>query len=328
MKRSEEFKVLNNEATALFIRGDFDKAEQKYLKAIEKNPKSHTTINNLGFLYAEKGDYDEAIKYYEQSLAINPTFATAHLNMGVAFMAQQKWTRAKKELNKACAIDESNYLVWENLTKYYLSQGDYDNAEHAWRNVIAINGEDSDGYVQLAIISISKHEYDHAEDILSDVISRNPRYHLAYTYLGIICGLRNNYGLAIDFYTNALGIVPEDIFTRYQLALSFLTLQQLDKAARELERILLVNDRLMDVKVDLAVVYLAQNRLDESESLLDSILSKAPDCDKAMYYKAAILLTRGKKEKAVKILKGLETSNKLYAETARQLLNDIWAAGS
>ena len=53
---------------ALFNLDDFEGAIEKYLKAIELNPKNYTAYNNLGNAYLSRNNYSEGWKYYEYRL--------------------------------------------------------------------------------------------------------------------------------------------------------------------------------------------------------------------------------------------------------------------
>jgi ADP-heptose:LPS heptosyltransferase len=56
---------------ALFNLDDYEGAIEKYLKAIELNPKNYNAYNNLGHAYLSRNNYFEGWKYYEYRLKKN-----------------------------------------------------------------------------------------------------------------------------------------------------------------------------------------------------------------------------------------------------------------
>ncbi|MCX7957110.1 MAG: tetratricopeptide repeat protein [Endomicrobia bacterium] len=85
----------------------FDKAIQNYLKAVELNPNSYASYNNLGniMFYINR---KEAIKYYLKSIEINPQQVDARINLGITYYYEGKLNLAAEQFNEVLKIDPTN----------------------------------------------------------------------------------------------------------------------------------------------------------------------------------------------------------------------------
>ncbi len=89
-------------------RGDLERAEQSYLRAVELKPRFAQAHDNLGIVYARRGDTAKAIESFRTALRLQPKSCQAATNLGVALEqsgqredARRQWTQAL-ELDPAC----------------------------------------------------------------------------------------------------------------------------------------------------------------------------------------------------------------------------------
>ncbi len=141
----EEFRLkiaiyFNNLGLIFHNSGDYDKAEDYYLKALkirekvleENHPDLATSYNNLGLLYHDKGDYDKAEDYYLKALNIrekvleenHPDLATSYNNLGSLYHAKGDYDKAEDYFLKALEIFEKtlgkNHPNTETVRANYL----------------------------------------------------------------------------------------------------------------------------------------------------------------------------------------------------------------
>jgi len=68
-----------------FKRGDDDRAEAAFQKAISIKANNPVAHNHLGIIYRRKGRFDDAEKAYLQAIQFKPDYANAHLNIGILY---------------------------------------------------------------------------------------------------------------------------------------------------------------------------------------------------------------------------------------------------
>jgi len=83
------------------IRADLPKALEYYLKAEEKLLKNGELFYNIGNVYAQQGDLDKALKYYIQSVTLEPDHMDAFVNMSVVSFRKGAYADADFYLYKA-----------------------------------------------------------------------------------------------------------------------------------------------------------------------------------------------------------------------------------
>ena len=122
------------------MQGRTPEAQQRYVKALEIEPRSAAAANNLAWLYAtrggnldvalqlaqtakaglpdspevsdtlgwvyyKKGLKDVAIGPLEQAVRAVPGKATYHFHLGMAYLSANDWAKARASLQRALALD-------------------------------------------------------------------------------------------------------------------------------------------------------------------------------------------------------------------------------
>ena len=133
--------------------GDFDKAKQNFLKAIQANPSFAPSYNNLGVLYRLQGNFKEALRYFNSAESIyynnyeqNYTkLAGTYNNKGILFKDKGDYFQALKYYNNALNLlldsqedHKSIGQVYNNIGIIYYSQGQLQNALEVFEKSIEI----------------------------------------------------------------------------------------------------------------------------------------------------------------------------------------------
>jgi tetratricopeptide (TPR) repeat protein len=92
-------------------------AEVQYKQAIQVNPQSLPTYNELACLYINAGHFDPALLILRRALAIDPEFVIAYYNLGVAYAGKNDFSQARQMWQKALAIKPDYLAAQEALEK-------------------------------------------------------------------------------------------------------------------------------------------------------------------------------------------------------------------
>jgi tetratricopeptide (TPR) repeat protein len=90
----------NNLGYNLLLQNKIEDAQNEFLKALELNPNSIATHNNLGMILARRGDFDAALEQFQFAADA----ATAHNNLAVVLMEIGKYEQSRDHLVKALSI--------------------------------------------------------------------------------------------------------------------------------------------------------------------------------------------------------------------------------
>lgn len=88
--------TLNNMATAYLQKGQMEKAEDLLLTSLQIRADSLSTHVNLGLLYILWARYDQAVEYLETGLQMMPEQASVRNNLGVSLMRVGRFSDARK----------------------------------------------------------------------------------------------------------------------------------------------------------------------------------------------------------------------------------------
>ena len=111
--------LLYQHGTVMYLKGDLDKASERFRQVIRLNQRSARSINNLGVILRKKKKYEEAIRIINQAIEIDPKYEKAWYNLGCIFMEIDPplLKEASIFLKRAIEIDPNFDRAREQLRK-------------------------------------------------------------------------------------------------------------------------------------------------------------------------------------------------------------------
>jgi len=85
---------------------NLEKAEDEFIKATKRSPRSKIARLDLGLTYAAQGRYQEAIEQYNEAIEIDDEYAKAFNNRGAAYEKLGNYDQAKADYKMAAKLDE------------------------------------------------------------------------------------------------------------------------------------------------------------------------------------------------------------------------------
>lgn len=93
--------------TAMVLDGRSEEAERQFERALERDPKHHRALVNLGNVALEDGRTARAIELYEKALELDEDFPNAHHNLGVAYRRDGQIGKSVRSLRRAQKADRT-----------------------------------------------------------------------------------------------------------------------------------------------------------------------------------------------------------------------------
>lgn len=122
------------------VEADFNLAESKYLKLIEKNGKwSDKSKLELAQRYLLKGDFDKVIQYCQATLSATPLKVKAHYLLCKTLMAKKLYDEAILELKKLQADPESKMFESDisfKIAECHFQKSEYDKATDIYQSLL------------------------------------------------------------------------------------------------------------------------------------------------------------------------------------------------
>ena len=107
-KDPENSILMNYLGNAFVDKGEVNKAESLYKKAIKNSPAFANPYNNLGTIYAASGNFKDAIDNLQKALKYTDVKAPVYYNLGLCYLYMNDNGNAKTYFTHALDIDPSN----------------------------------------------------------------------------------------------------------------------------------------------------------------------------------------------------------------------------
>jgi len=132
--------TLSSMGTSLHMLGEYRKAEEAIIKALELDPSNSSAVNNLGLIYSSWGQNHKALVQYKKALEIkdknNIIDVTAELNnVGNVYEHLGDYDLAIEYYEKSLELTEelghlnNSFLIINNLIRIYRLNRDFDKIE-------------------------------------------------------------------------------------------------------------------------------------------------------------------------------------------------------
>jgi Tfp pilus assembly protein PilF len=110
-------RVYNWLALSYFSQGNFDQAEEQWLKAIDLKDNAFIRLN-LALAYKEQELFDQATASLKRAVDLNPRFTQAHYELSQLFVLNKEMKQAVKHFRKVIRLEPKS--EWGRLSKKYL----------------------------------------------------------------------------------------------------------------------------------------------------------------------------------------------------------------
>jgi serine/threonine protein kinase/tetratricopeptide (TPR) repeat protein len=198
---------------ALFYdrRNRYEEGIQELKRAIELTPDNSQLYLNLGAFYLDTGDAKfrpEAENALKKSIQLTPSYP-AYANLGSLYYDEQRYREAAALTEKALQLNDKNYLVWQNLVIAY-----------QWMN---------DGQKMAAA-------RERTISLLEQTVHDKPQDSLAHSILASLYANKKMADKAMSQIQTALALAPSDATTLENIAVTYESLGQREKAKLYLQK--------------------------------------------------------------------------------------------
>jgi tetratricopeptide (TPR) repeat protein len=119
-------------------------AEADLRRAVEIAPEEPTTLNYLGYSWAERGEnLEEAFKLIEKAVALAPNSGAIIDSLGWAHYQLGRYAEALPHLEKAASLEPADPTITDHLGDVYMKLGRTVEAEFQWRRALELKPSES-----------------------------------------------------------------------------------------------------------------------------------------------------------------------------------------
>jgi tetratricopeptide (TPR) repeat protein len=325
------------------------KAALELLRKLDKNALGTKAQFGFGLALAQHELFAEAIPYFELVRQSFPDSYDAGFNLANCYVQAKQFPKAIEVLRALKEGGHKTAELDNLLGEAYEGNQQVDEAIEALREATLIAPEDENNYIDLSALCIDHEAFDLGLEVLNVGLHYRPQSDRLVFQRGLLYAMQGHFDLADQDFQLASKLAPEKNLSYVGLGVSYMQTGNLPEAVRILrERTkekpndstlqYLLGEALMrsgvspgdpqfaeaksafeqsarlsqtfaPSRVELAKLYLRENRVDEAVALLEKARSLDPK-DKAAYSQLAIAYRRqGKPELAAAMLSTLARLN-------------------
>ncbi len=223
--------------------GNFTKAEDALLKAVELNPKYAIGYRTLAWLKEIMGDHKSALYWTNMALLYSPNDIETLVLRGIINMDLRKYVEAIATLQRAIELAPDEGRAYHYMGMVYLRLGSLEKALDNFLLGIKYGG-DHNSYVEAGYIYIIFKQYDRATALLNICIEAGFFPFMSYYILGYMELRRNRRQEAERYFISSIKSADEyrgngerEYYPDAYQALSYAALGNKEKAVAILERL-------------------------------------------------------------------------------------------
>ncbi|MEO6434479.1 MAG: tetratricopeptide repeat protein [Tepidisphaeraceae bacterium] len=189
-----------------------------FTHALQVNPQSFASYNNLAMGAFEAGDADAAIDLAERAVQANPTYAGVHLTLGLAHTKKGDLPAATKAFRRTLELDPGETQAMSNLARVLAEQGEVDEARPLARKSVELDPHEPAARIILGTLLAGRGEIAAAAREYEAALELAPSHPIAHANLGVLKLSRGESRQAEQHFRAALAADPDNAIARQGLA--------------------------------------------------------------------------------------------------------------
>ncbi|MEP6922115.1 MAG: protein kinase [bacterium] len=262
-------------------------AEQKIARRETANPQAYGLLLKGRFLASKggTGNRKNALEYFKQAIAIDPNYAAAYAEISASY----------------------SYLVGNNdlEPKEFIPK-----AEEAAHKALALDESLAEAHLALANLKLNAWDWANAEREYRRAIELNPNLAEAYRWYSVYNTVNRRHDEAIALITHAKELDPLSVAVNADAGFAFFMARRYDEALESMKQSLQMNPEGTLPHLYLGYTYAAMGRDKEAVAEYQEAITRGEDTPSTQIYLGAAYARLGQRDKAEKILRELETSQR------------------
>lgn len=275
-----------------------DEAVKDYEETIKIDPKNPHAYNNIGVIYKYRGEFEKAIQYFIKAIEVmdDDVYVQFYNNIGKSYKNIKEFDNAIKYYDEGICKLENEPSLYYNKAKTLMAMRKYEEAIEVYIEGAKLNDADKeDFYDEIGDAYKALQEYDNAIIWYEKVIKLNPNHSFEYRQIGNAYERRNHYDTAIAYYLKQIKINDNNPLNYICLAGAYKYKKQKIKARIYYKKALkLYMDRNRDSSFDVCEIgrcYMELNKHKEAVFYLNKAIEKpCNNCDFDGCYEAYYIL--------------------------------------
>ncbi len=336
-------------------KGEINRAIQSYQRSIELFPNNPEGYNNIGLIYRKEGNLPaaqnalqkafslasgradisynlgnicraqgnnaEAIGYFRKAVEIDPEFILGYNSLALASQREGKTADAINYFNQALLIDANHPTIRLNLGSLEEQNGNYVKALEHYKIAVRSKPSWPIGLKNLAGLQYGLKKYADAGITYEKLVSLSPRDMEARLNLISCISETGNKSQALLLLRQILAEHRENTHAMELVAKINVEMENLEEAENMYRSILAVSPDLLDVRINLAELFVRSSKYAEAAEQLQYVLSKDKSRPRAYYIMGRMARQQRQTVQAIDSFELLMSLDPHFTEGRFQLAN-------
>jgi tetratricopeptide (TPR) repeat protein len=255
--------------------------------------------NLLGIICVDQKDYTCALDAFQQAIQLDPKSVKTLNNLGNFYLAARKPELAEKEFKQSIALDPANNEANYNYAVLLLAKG---SPSAAVPHLLRIHPQSPEAQFNLARAYLEAGKTASGLKVASELSARKKDDVQLHFTLGVLLASERQYKPAELELEKANALQPDTFETLYNLGQAYLRAGDYSKAEPALDRALKLKPDSADTLYLLAQVYSDQSRPVDALELLVRAHKIAPENTDVIFLMARLSMTQNFYEDAIPLL--------------------------
>ena len=220
------------------------------LKSLEVDPKFSEAHFQLALLYQEDGDYNSAENHYLKAIESGNKQTLKIDTLGEKLLKKLQFQNAKVQFMKAQKNKHHCARVNFQLSILYSNQNKLAKAQTCLQNSIELNSSFANAHRDLGILLLDKKNYDDARPCIENALDLDYGDYLSHSYLGIIMKHSKDYEEAELHFLTALDINPTFVVCLLEMAHLQLVMKNQMKAKKYYQKAREISPNIKHTELD------------------------------------------------------------------------------
>lgn len=272
---------------------------------IKNSPDNPEFYQQRADFYNEQDEFTQAFKDIRSAIEIDSTISKYHVTLSDTYLGMGKLKKTILSLEKAIVLDQENTDAYLKMAEVSLIVREYKKSLAYIDMALQIDELESKGYFLRGVVMIENGDTLRGVRNFQKAIDVNQDYFEAHLQLGILYSTRK-VDLAIDYFNNALNIMPGNIDVMYFLAMHHQKTEKFEKAIQTYNSMLDIDPGFFIALYNIGYINLVHdNDFEEAIEYFTKAIDLKPDYAEAYYNRGF----------AYELLKDVESSQKDYQKT-------------
>jgi len=260
-----------------FVRAQYQKARDKFLKVVEKYPQDVQAYTILGHTFEAMGENEKSIEAFEEALRLGYKDLRIYIKLGTMYMKHNRYQEGVAIFCEALKVNPRCKEAYINLALYHLERDEFDQALLQFQKALEIDPHDVTTHNYLAVIYQNQGRYDQAILSCQAALNMDPNNISSLLTLGSTLLYKHRYQEALDALQKALKIKPDSGQAHYFAGLVTFKQNRLDKAIEHFKKAVQIDPNWAELHFNLGFIYHQQKNFAQAINEYQIALELKPD---------------------------------------------------